>query len=160
MLNAPRLPLICATSPEHRNLIYPLYHRTFQHSGARLWSINELNTMLTQPHIHAFLYQDNTPYPTSFLIASIFENDCEILTLGTAPEHQQQRHASMLLANFIRHAQQQTINHFFLEVDEANHAAQKLYQKIGFSHISTRKNYYQNGNAAFIYSHKNDTITH
>lgn len=42
----------------------------------------------------------------------------------------------------------------FLEVDDKNIKAQKLYEKFGFKKISVRKNYYQNHHDAFVYQLK------
>lgn len=82
-----------------------------------------------------------------FILCADLSDDFEILTLAVHPQRRRQGIASSLLQELQGLAQQQHKKHIFLEVNESNIAAQKLYVKNGFSQVGQRPNYYhENGN--------------
>ncbi len=75
----------------------------------------------------------------------------EITVLATSPQERRRRVMSQLLQRIIDAMNQ--VTEIWLEVHERNDAAQKLYEKLGFTQVGTRPRYYRDGGAAFMYSH-------
>lgn len=70
--------------------------------------------------------------------------EAEILTLAVLPEQRKKGMGEALVHAMVLWAQEQHIRSMFLEVDECNEVARKLYEKKGFLVISKRNEYYQN----------------
>lgn len=72
---------------------------------------------------------------------------CDVLTFFISKPMQNKGMGSVLLKQMVAKARSLGIFKIFLEVNESNIPAQKLYQKEGFLPIGIRKNYYsQKGN--------------
>lgn len=76
------------------------------------------------------------------------ESTCEVIRVGVLPAFRKRNIA--LQAFQVWFAMLPQMYRVFLEVDEKNVAAIRLYQKLGFKKIHIRKNYYQNNNAAIV----------
>jgi ribosomal-protein-alanine N-acetyltransferase len=70
--------------------------------------------------------------------------DYEILWIQTHPDLLKQGVARGLLSEWLCFASQHG-RLVYLEVHEENHAAMRLYQKLGFEKRSVRRNYYSDG---------------
>jgi ribosomal-protein-alanine N-acetyltransferase len=78
-----------------------------------------------------------------FLVVAITFDEVEILQLGIDTKYQNQKLATFLLTEVLARIDNKIfISKVFLEVAATNNPAMALYQKLGFSKISTRKNYY------------------
>lgn len=73
-----------------------------------------------------------------------------LLKILVHPEYRDQGLARQLLEKSLFELKNEKFQHFFLEVEEENHAAQKLYQNCGFKVIHRKKDFYGNGRAALI----------
>ncbi len=60
--------------------------------------------------------------------------------------------ARQLLDFSLGHLQSLSVNQVFLEVRPSNRAAIRLYEALGFNLLSTRKQYYKDGEDAFVFS--------
>jgi len=75
-------------------------------------------------------------------IISIGAGECHVLNICIAPEHQQQGHGARLVSQLLQVARQLHASSALLEVRVSNSAAFRLYDKLGFNEIGTRKGYY------------------
>lgn len=73
-----------------------------------------------------------------------------LLKILVHPDFRGQHFGKKLLAFDLGQLHQQGIKHFFLEVEEDNYAAQKLYLHSGFKMIHKKKDFYGNGRSALI----------
>lgn len=73
-----------------------------------------------------------------------------LLKILIHPDLREQKLGKKLLAFHLSELQKEGIKHFFLEVEENNHAAQKLYLHSGFKIIHKKKDFYGSGRAALI----------
>lgn len=77
-----------------------------------------------------------------FIIILIQVGEAHILNLCIHPHFQHQGLGEQLLKESLQAAKQQKAAIAYLEVRVTNHRAIRLYKKLGFQLISTRKNYY------------------
>jgi ribosomal-protein-alanine N-acetyltransferase len=73
---------------------------------------------------------------------TIGAEEAHLLTLSIAPESQGKGWGEKLLRHFIGIAREQLALTMFLDVRESNHAAARLYERLGFRQIGKRKDYY------------------
>lgn len=75
-------------------------------------------------------------------VMTIGAEEAHLLTLSIAPESQGKGWGEKLLRHFIEIAREQLALTMFLDVRESNHAAARLYERLGFRQIGKRKDYY------------------
>ena len=68
--------------------------------------------------------------------------EAHLLTLGIAAEFQRKGWGERLLRHFIHIAREQRALTMFLDVRVSNHAAARLYERMGFRKAGKRKGYY------------------
>ena len=68
--------------------------------------------------------------------------EAHLLTLSIAAGSQRKGWGESLLRHFIHVAREQHARSMFLDARESNHAAARLYERIGFKQIAKRKDYY------------------
>ncbi len=78
----------------------------------------------------------------SYVIARYYANYCHVLNLCVAVAHQGQGHGGYLLQTLINTLQYPLIDTITLEVRPSNLSALSLYQKMGFTQIGIKENYY------------------
>lgn len=81
--------------------------------------------------------------PTGFALALDLGGECELLTLGVAPDHRRTGAGSALLSAICAEAGRRNSHSVFLEVAADNCAARVLYTASGFVRIGRRRNYYR-----------------
>ena len=74
---------------------------------------------------------------------SIAANEAHILNLGIKPERQHQGLGRRMLTHLLKEMQAKRAVSAYLEVRVSNQIAFDLYQKMGFTVIGHRKDYYQ-----------------
>ena len=79
-----------------------------------------------------------------FAIARIAVDECELLTLGVAPECRAIGFGAQLLQATMKRAVIEKAKWIFLEVSEDNMAALRLYRSHGFIKVGNRPQYYEN----------------
>lgn len=77
-----------------------------------------------------------------FIIILIQVGEAHILNLCVHPHYQHQGFGEQLLRKALDEAKHQKTSISYLEVRITNHRAIRLYKKLGFQLISSRKNYY------------------
>ncbi len=75
-------------------------------------------------------------------VMTIGAEEAHLLTLSIAAGSQRKGWGERLLRHFIQIAKEQHARSMFLDVRESNHAAARLYQRIGFRQIGRRRDYY------------------
>ncbi len=88
-----------------------------------------------------------------FVIILIQVGEGHILNLCVHPHYQHQGFGEKLLKKVFQVAEQQKATIIYLEVRITNHRAIRLYKKLGFQLISSRKNYYTTSDG-----HKEDAL--
>lgn len=88
----------------------------------------------------------------SALACSQSRDPIEILWLATHPDRQGQGFMTQLLRHLLQDASQRE-QKVLLEVHEKNQGALSLYHRLGFVGVGVRKNYYQDGAAALLFTY-------
>lgn len=88
---------------------------------------------------------------TAFIVYQAVPGATDISVLATHPEFLRQGLMEKLLLELIR--KRVGFGPIWLEVHEANDAARKLYEKLGFHSSGRRPAYYRDGASAILYSY-------
>lgn|SRR5690242_4535451 len=75
-------------------------------------------------------------------VMTIGAEEAHLLTLSIATESQGKGWGERLLRHFIQIAREQHVRSIFLDVRVSNHAAARLYERIGFKRVGRRRDYY------------------
>jgi len=79
-----------------------------------------------------------------FALSRVAADECELLSLGVAPEHRARGVGARLLTASMARATAERARWFFLEVAEDNSAALQLYAAHGLNPVGQRPDYYEN----------------
>ena len=110
-------------------------------SFRRGWSEQEVEGLLTDRHVIAHRAMNATNM-AAFIMSRRVEDEAEILSVAVARSRQGRGLARNLLNLHLRRLAGLGARAVFLEVDEHNTAAIRLYDRAGFREISRRPNYY------------------
>ncbi|CUW43534.1 ribosomal-protein-alanine acetyltransferase [Brucella vulpis] len=127
-------------------------HAVAFHHG---WSSDDFRSLIAQDTVFGFIArpQGKPNEACGFVLARLVVGEAEILTIAVSRDVQRQGVGRMLMDGVLRHLYQERAETLFLEVDEANIAAQALYRRLGFQKVGDRPAYYETANgrsAAFI----------
>jgi len=89
---------------------------------------------------------DLASYLGGYLLATMIDDEAEILSIGVTPDRQRQGVGKRLLQHFFEHGTSQNMARVVLEVAEDNVPALGLYRDFGFAAFGRRKGYYKQGN--------------
>ena len=81
----------------------------------------------------------------AYLLHSQILDELTVINILVAPSQRRRGIAKGLMAAMLEHATELGIARCLLEVRASNHAAQGLYQSLGFGSDGRRKNYYPKG---------------
>ena len=104
---------------------------------------------LSNEFSYFYVYEQNNQI-LGYISISFDGNQGEILNFCVDKLSQNQGIGTKLLAYSIDKLISLGAKSFILEVRESNNNAIKIYNKFGFDKISTRKNYYSNGENALV----------
>jgi len=85
-----------------------------------------------------------------FILSRMAAGEAEILSVAVAPAWRGRGFARPLLDLHLRRLAGLGVRAVFLEVDEHNEPACRLYRNAGFSEVGVRKGYYQEGASALV----------
>ena len=85
-----------------------------------------------------------------FILSRTAAGEAEILSVAIAPTWRGRGFARPLLDLHLRRLAGLGVRAVFLEVDEHNEPACRLYRNAGFSEVGVRKGYYQEGASALV----------
>ncbi len=110
-------------------------------SFRRGWSEQEVEGLLTDRHVIAHRAMAGSAM-AGFIMSRLVEDEAEILSVAVAGSRRGRGLARNLLTLHLRRLAGLGARAVFLEVDEYNVAAIRLYDRAGFREISRRANYY------------------
>lgn len=116
------------------------------HLFKRGWDETECTSLLEQNGVFGFYARPiDRKNLHGFVLSRVVADEAEILSIGTDTTLQKRGIGWRLMQAAIGEASQRGAEKMFLEVDETNIPAVRLYQKIGFQTVGKRKAYYDNG---------------
>jgi [ribosomal protein S18]-alanine N-acetyltransferase len=133
-------PAISEASPRDASAIATLHGASFR----RGWSEQEVEGLLLDHHVIAHRVVSGARL-SGFIMSRVVEDEAEILSVAVADRHRGRGLARRLLDLHLRRLAGLAARTVFLEVDEHNDPALRLYQRAGFREVSRRPNYYQTG---------------
>ena len=107
------------------------------------WDAQDIRGLL-EAGVVAFVAQDHAGFGLLRPVAG----EAELLTLAVRRHLRGKGTGRAITRAMLAWAKEQGADKVFLEVRQSNAAAQGLYEKMGFSAISRRKNYYENENGS------------
>lgn len=119
-------------------------HRASFHRG---WGQGEFESMLAERNTLADrLMQGRSPI--GFIISRLAADEAEILSVAVASAQRGRGYSRSLLHQHLGHLAGRGIHRVFLEVEENNEPAVRLYQRAGFRTVGRREQYYRDATGA------------
>ncbi|HEY6023522.1 MAG TPA: GNAT family N-acetyltransferase [Pseudolabrys sp.] len=130
-------PGISEASPRDASAISTLHGVSFR----RGWSEQEVEGLMLDRHVitHRALAGSKL---AGFIMARLVDDEAEILSVAVADRQRGRGLARRLLDLHLRRLAGLGARAVFLEVDEHNSPALRLYNRAGFREVSRRPNYY------------------
>jgi ribosomal-protein-alanine N-acetyltransferase len=110
----------------------------------RGWSEHEFERLLLDPHVIAHRAMIGRSL-AGFIVSRLAAGEAEILSVAVAPARRGRGVARKLLDLHLRRVAGLGAAAVFLEVDEDNKAARRLYGRAGFRDVGRRPAYYGRG---------------
>jgi ribosomal-protein-alanine N-acetyltransferase len=107
----------------------------------RGWSVEEFERLLIEPNVVADRAMAASNL-AGFVLSRLAADQAEILSIAVAPAHRGQGLARKLLDVHLRRLAGYGVNSLYLEVDERNTPARRLYVGLGFAEVGRRDSYY------------------
>lgn len=139
-LFAPAAPSLSDATVRDAAAIARLHAASF-HRG---WSDGEIEQMLLDRGTVAHRAMTGRALE-GFIVSRIVAGEAEILSVAVAAARRGRGLARALLALHLRRLAGLGARAVFLEVDENNEPARRLYQRAGFREVGRRPGYYQQG---------------
>lgn len=105
------------------------------------WSVEQITSAIENKYNQYLLLQEQGEW-LGYLSYQGILDEIEITQLVVLPKYQQQGFGRQLMQTLLDQAQEQHIKRIFLEVRASNERARTLYEHLGFTRVSVRKNYY------------------
>jgi ribosomal-protein-alanine N-acetyltransferase len=107
--------------------------------------------LLNDPKVLSYRTITPTEQMVGFVFVMIQQNGTgHLTTIGVAPEHRRRGIARKMLVHIEKALQRRGISTITLEVRVSNITAQSLYCSLNYSIVQRLKNYYNNGEDAFL----------
>ena len=121
-----------------------IHHASF-HRG---WGEDEFERMLHERNTLAHRLRMGRK-TVGFAVSRVAADEAEILSIAVTESHRGRGLSNSLLLTHLGHLAGRGIRTVFLEVEENNQPARRLYQRAGFSVVGRRERYYrQSGSEA------------
>jgi len=141
--------VVVRATPIDAGLMAALHQRCFP----RPWDDDALATFIAAPDTLCLLGSvDSDEVPSGFLIARKAADEAELLTLAVTPERRRVGLGKALLKSAIAALAGSGAKQLFLEVEDGNEAALRLYRSLGAVPVGRRARYYEHGADAAIFS--------
>jgi [ribosomal protein S18]-alanine N-acetyltransferase len=131
-------PALSEASPRDATAIATLHAASFRHG----WSDGEIERMLGERNIVAHRAMVRRSLH-GFILSRLAGGEAEIFSVAVAPARRGRGLAGALLNLHLRRLAGLGAHAVFLEVDEDNEPARRLYQRAGFREVGRRPGYYQ-----------------
>jgi [ribosomal protein S18]-alanine N-acetyltransferase len=138
-------PTFTAAQPRDAAAIAALHAASFR----RGWDEDEVYRLLVDCAVvaHRVTIRRAT---TGFIMSRMAADEAEILSVAIAPARRGRGLSRPLLDFHLRHLAGRGVHTVFLEVDERNEPARRLYSRAGFREAGRRDGYYQGGATALV----------
>jgi ribosomal-protein-alanine N-acetyltransferase len=133
-------PALSEANPRDATAIAKLHANSFRHG----WSDGEFERMLGERNIVAHRAMLGRSLH-GFILSRLAGGEAEILSVAVASARRGRGLARALLNLHLRRLAGLGANAVFLEVDEDNDPARRLYRRAGFREVGRRAGYYQQG---------------
>lgn len=136
-------PVILPAKPSDAPIMAALHDSAF----ARGWSDGEIQNLLADDHVmglvaHKADAKADGKSVVGFVLIRWVLDEAEILTIAVSSSARRAGIGQALMDEALRQLYALRIAALFLEVEENNEAAKKLYLKMGFKQVGKRQNYY------------------
>jgi ribosomal-protein-alanine N-acetyltransferase len=133
-------PVLSEASPRDAAAIAALHTASFR----RGWSEDEVERLLADRTVlaHRAVHNDAV---VGFILSRFAAGEAEILSIAVAPGHRGKGIGRSLLDLHMRRLAGLGIRSLFLEVEEDNVPACRLYRRTGFRAVGRRPGYYRQG---------------
>jgi [ribosomal protein S18]-alanine N-acetyltransferase len=108
----------------------------------RGWGEGEFETMLSERNTMVHRLKLGRKI-IGFAVSRIGADEAEILSVAIDPDHRGRGLSRNLLLTHLGHLAGRGVRTLFLEVEENNQPARKLYERVGFAAVGRRERYYQ-----------------
>ncbi len=143
-------PAFLDARPGDASALAALHRISFRHG----WSENEFERLLSDRAAIAHVARANGGRGpvVGFVLSHRVDHEAEILLVALAPGERGHGTAAKLLARHLGRLAAAGVRRVFLEVDEGNASARKLYTRAGFEEVGRRSGYYRKpeGNAGAL----------
>jgi ribosomal-protein-alanine N-acetyltransferase len=110
-----------------------------------------LNELSENPFAHYFVMEDETTHVFLGMISLWIDSPkAQIINIYVLPKYQSLGFGSVLFDFFLDYVKSYEVDEVTLEVRPSNLKAIHLYEKYGFTQVSIRRNYYDNGEDAYL----------
>ncbi|HWL30994.1 MAG TPA: ribosomal protein S18-alanine N-acetyltransferase [Xanthobacteraceae bacterium] len=137
-LFAPRAPALSEAAPRDAAGMAALHAASFR----RGWSDEEFERLLLERNTLAHRATTGRRLD-GFILSRLAAGEAEILSVATNPAQRGRGVARALLDLHLRRLAGLGVQAVFLEVDENNEPARKLYRRAGFREVGRRPGYYR-----------------
>jgi [ribosomal protein S18]-alanine N-acetyltransferase len=119
-------------------------HRASFHRG---WGRSEFETMLAERNTFTQRLMLGRAL-IGFIISRLAADEAEILSIAVAAAQRGRGYSRELLAHHLGHLAGRGVRRVFLEVEENNQPAVRLYKRAGFQTVGRREQYYRDATGA------------
>jgi ribosomal-protein-alanine N-acetyltransferase len=133
-------PALSEASPRDAAAIASLHAASFRHG----WSDGEIERLLLERNTVAHRAMIGRTL-AGFILSRLIDGEAEILSIAVAAARRGRGIARALLNLHLRRLAGLGARAVFLEVDEDNEPARRLYERAGFREVGRRPGYYQQG---------------
>jgi len=138
-------PVFSEARPSDAAAIAAVHGASFQ----RGWGEDEIQLLLIESNVVAHRVMIGRTF-VGFILSRLAAGEAEILSVAIAPAWRRRALARPLLDLHLRRLAGLGVRSVFLEVDENNAPACRLYRRTGFHEVGRRQAYYQGGAAALV----------
>ena len=108
----------------------------------RGWSAGDFHSYLRSAETPIYVACDAKHKIAAFSMLRINDDECELMTIVVGKKFQSKGISKSLMQAMFDDLLMSPVTKMFLEVDEDNQPARKLYERFGFSQIGERRGYY------------------
>ncbi len=116
--------------------------RIHAQSFYRGWPSEEFSRFLADGASPVYIACDARRRIAGFALIRMAADEAELLSIAVDPRWRGRKVGRALMDAVFADLMMSPVRRMFLEVDEQNHPAIKLYRGLGFSDVGTRKGYY------------------
>jgi len=138
-------PTFSNAQPRDAAAIAALHAASFRHG----WGEDEVYRLLLDGAVVAHRAMIRRAV-VGFIMSRIAADEAEILSVAIAPARRGRGLSRPLLDFHLRNLAGRGARAVFLEVDEHNEPARRLYERAGFHQVGRRRGYYDGGAAALV----------